>query len=197
MSFPLISFPALILQNNDNNPLQTVFGVFFLTVVFAFVVTVIVGMWKTFAKAGEPGWGVLIPIYNIYLMTRIAAKARMVDSPDDPSSGQHRISSDCLHRHRREFRQERFVRDRTNVPALYLLPHTRIRRRGFQRHPSVLGVESLFALDQNLKALSHASRENQFLHRHHALNGLGGICRHQSFKLLEHTKLDQESPSES
>ena len=74
MSFPLISFSALLLQNNDNNPLQTVAGVFFLTVVFAFVVTVIVGMWKTFAKAGEPGWGVLIPIFNLYLMTRIAGR---------------------------------------------------------------------------------------------------------------------------
>ena len=74
MSFPLISFSALILQSNDNNPLETVAGVFFLTVVFAFVVTVIVGMWKTFAKAGEPGWGVLIPIFNLYLMTRIAGR---------------------------------------------------------------------------------------------------------------------------
>ena len=38
MSFPLISFPALILQNNDNKLFQTVFGVFFMTVVFAFLV---------------------------------------------------------------------------------------------------------------------------------------------------------------
>ena len=35
---------------------------------------VIAGMWKTFAKAGQPGWGVLIPIYNAYLLTQIAGK---------------------------------------------------------------------------------------------------------------------------
>lgn len=40
----------------------------------AIVVLVIAGIWKTFEKAGQPGWGSLIPIYNIYLMTQIAKK---------------------------------------------------------------------------------------------------------------------------
>ena len=40
----------------------------------AIVVIVIAGMWKTFEKAGQPGWGCIFPIYNIYLMTKIAAK---------------------------------------------------------------------------------------------------------------------------
>ena len=40
----------------------------------AIVVLVIAGIWKTFEKAGQPGWGSLIPIYNIYLMTQIAQK---------------------------------------------------------------------------------------------------------------------------
>lgn len=34
----------------------------------------LVAMWKFFAKAGRPGWGVLIPFYNIYLMLKIAGK---------------------------------------------------------------------------------------------------------------------------
>ena len=34
----------------------------------------IVVMWKVFVKAGQPGWGVLIPIYNIYLMIKIAKR---------------------------------------------------------------------------------------------------------------------------
>ncbi len=40
----------------------------------AIVVVVIAGLWKTFEKAGQPGWGCLIPIYNVYLMTQIAQK---------------------------------------------------------------------------------------------------------------------------
>lgn len=35
-------------------------------------VIVIVAMWKIFTKAGEPGWGAIIPIYNTYLMFKIA-----------------------------------------------------------------------------------------------------------------------------
>jgi hypothetical protein len=71
----LFVLPALLLQSEDNNnPLGAVVGVFFLTVMFALVVTLIAGMWKTFTKAGQPGWGVLIPIYNAYLMTQIAGK---------------------------------------------------------------------------------------------------------------------------
>lgn len=66
--------PALLLQSSDNNPLSTVAGVFFVTVAFALTVAVIAGLWKTFVKAGQPGWGIFIPIYNAYLLTKIARK---------------------------------------------------------------------------------------------------------------------------
>lgn len=32
----------------------------------------IVGMCKTFAKAGQPAWAALVPIYNTYVMCEIA-----------------------------------------------------------------------------------------------------------------------------
>ncbi len=34
----------------------------------------IVVYWKLFLKAGQPGWGILIPIYNAYLMLKIAKR---------------------------------------------------------------------------------------------------------------------------
>ncbi len=34
----------------------------------AFVVVVLVALWKTFEKAGRPGWNAIIPFYNIYVM---------------------------------------------------------------------------------------------------------------------------------
>jgi hypothetical protein len=37
---------------------------------------VVAGMWKTFQKAGEPGWAAIIPIYNIYVILRITGGAR-------------------------------------------------------------------------------------------------------------------------
>ena len=30
--------------------------------------------WKIFAKAGEPGWAVIVPIYNIIVMLKIVGK---------------------------------------------------------------------------------------------------------------------------
>ena len=35
-------------------------------------VAYLIGMWKVFAKAGQPGWVVLIPVYNFIVLLRIA-----------------------------------------------------------------------------------------------------------------------------
>ena len=34
----------------------------------------IVSMWKVLEKAGHPGWGILIPIYNVYLMLMVTGR---------------------------------------------------------------------------------------------------------------------------
>ena len=39
-----------------------------------FSLAVLIGMWKIFVKAGEPGWAVLIPFYNAIVLLRIAGK---------------------------------------------------------------------------------------------------------------------------
>ena len=38
----------------------------------AFFILMVVAMWKIFAKAGEPGWKAIIPIYNVYIYFKIA-----------------------------------------------------------------------------------------------------------------------------
>lgn len=35
---------------------------------------VIAGLWKTFVKAGKPGWASIVPIYNIVVILQIAGK---------------------------------------------------------------------------------------------------------------------------
>jgi uncharacterized membrane protein YhaH (DUF805 family) len=42
--------------------------------VLALSIVSIAGMWKVYAKAEQPGWGALIPIYNVYLMLKIAGR---------------------------------------------------------------------------------------------------------------------------
>ncbi len=41
----------------------------------ALVVFFIVAAWRVFTKAGRPGWGSIIPIYNTYLLLKIAGRS--------------------------------------------------------------------------------------------------------------------------
>ncbi len=41
---------------------------------FAFIILMLASFWRVFTKAGRPGWASLIPIYNAYVMLKIAGK---------------------------------------------------------------------------------------------------------------------------
>lgn len=49
-------------------------SVILLVLYLAVLVVVIAGMWKTFSKAGRPGWAAIIPIYNIYTLVKVASR---------------------------------------------------------------------------------------------------------------------------
>ncbi|TKC12321.1 hypothetical protein FA048_01500 [Pedobacter polaris] len=49
-------------------------GATFIIIYLAVIVIALAGMWKTFEKAGKPGWAAIIPIYNIYIMIEIVGK---------------------------------------------------------------------------------------------------------------------------
>lgn len=49
-------------------------GLIGILVYLAFVVLIIAGYWKTFVKAGKPGWAAIVPFYNIIVMLQIARK---------------------------------------------------------------------------------------------------------------------------
>ena len=50
------------------------FGVIMLIVCLAIAVVFIIGMWKVFVKAGQPGWACIIPFYNLYVMLQIVGR---------------------------------------------------------------------------------------------------------------------------
>ena len=52
----------------------TIGGLLFCGIYFAVIVLVIAGIWKTFVKAGQPGWAAIVPIYNIYVLCQIAGR---------------------------------------------------------------------------------------------------------------------------
>jgi predicted Ser/Thr protein kinase len=46
----------------------------FVLVVLAVIAVISAGVWKAYSKAGLPGWGCLIPIYNLVLLMRLGGK---------------------------------------------------------------------------------------------------------------------------
>jgi hypothetical protein len=51
-----------------------IFSGVWLLIWLVFAVVLIAGMWKMFQKAGEPGWAAIIPIYNTYVLLKIAGR---------------------------------------------------------------------------------------------------------------------------
>jgi len=48
------------------------FGVWGIGMVFG--VLMVAGLWGMFSKAGWPGWAAIIPIYNAYVMVKVAGR---------------------------------------------------------------------------------------------------------------------------
>jgi hypothetical protein len=46
------------------------FGIVWLIV----ALVVIIGLWKVFTKAGQPGWAAIIPILNLYILCKVAGR---------------------------------------------------------------------------------------------------------------------------
>jgi Ca2+/Na+ antiporter len=65
---------AVWLQNDGSNAAGAVFGGVMMLFWLAVMVVVIIGGWKMFEKAGQPGWAILIPFYNLYIMLKIAGR---------------------------------------------------------------------------------------------------------------------------
>jgi len=43
-------------------------------VYLAVVILMLASLWRVFTKAGQPGWASIVPIYNAYVMLKIAGK---------------------------------------------------------------------------------------------------------------------------
>jgi hypothetical protein len=68
-------FAAMLLQDSgDSSPLAAAVSGVFVLIALAIVVFIIAAVWKVFTKAGEPGWAVIVPIYNIIVMLKVAGK---------------------------------------------------------------------------------------------------------------------------
>jgi hypothetical protein len=64
----------IALWQNNTNPLSGLFGTGFLMFALVLAVIAILGWWKMFEKANEPGWAAIVPIYNVYILLKIAGR---------------------------------------------------------------------------------------------------------------------------
>ena len=69
---------ATMLVQNDSDGIASavlaMFGFGFMLVWFALMILIIASVWVVFTKAGQPGWAILIPIYNGIVWLRVAGK---------------------------------------------------------------------------------------------------------------------------
>jgi hypothetical protein len=68
--------PLLLAQDDAAaaGAVAALFGGAMLFIWLLVLVVVIAGMWKAFEKAGKPGWGAIVPIYNLILLCEIAGR---------------------------------------------------------------------------------------------------------------------------
>jgi len=67
---------ALFLQDNGvgaTGGLMAIGGTLMIACL-AIAVVFVIALWKVFVKAGQPGWAVLLPIYNAYILLKIAGR---------------------------------------------------------------------------------------------------------------------------
>ena len=58
------------MQAAGGGALGAIIGIIYLVI----AVLCIIGTWKIFTKAGEPGWAAIIPIYNLIVIVKISGK---------------------------------------------------------------------------------------------------------------------------
>lgn len=49
-------------------------GVVWLLIIFALLIVMLAALWRVYTKAKQPGWAALIPIYNTYVLLKIAGR---------------------------------------------------------------------------------------------------------------------------
>jgi ABC-type sulfate transport system permease subunit len=70
----LLSYLFLAQETSDYGTTRGGPGPVFWICYFAVIVLLIAAIWKVFSKAGQPGWAAIIPIYNIYVMCKVAGR---------------------------------------------------------------------------------------------------------------------------
>jgi hypothetical protein len=67
----------MLFQSDSDGAASALFAMFgfgFFLVWLALMVVILASVWVVFSKAGQPGWAILIPIYNAIVWLRVGGK---------------------------------------------------------------------------------------------------------------------------
>jgi uncharacterized membrane protein YhaH (DUF805 family) len=70
----LIQVTALLAQETSDYRTSNAPGPVFWICYTVVLVLLIAAIWKVFSKAGQPGWAAIIPIFNVYVMCKVAGR---------------------------------------------------------------------------------------------------------------------------
>jgi Family of unknown function (DUF5684) len=63
-----------MIETSTSSGTSVYFSGTYLIIDLILVVLGIVGLWMTLSKAGRPGWGAIIPFFNVYLIIKMAGR---------------------------------------------------------------------------------------------------------------------------
>jgi len=70
----IIQLPLFLAQTDYETQAKAAPGPVFWICYSAVIILLIAAIWKVFSKAGQPGWAAIIPIYNLYVMCKVAGR---------------------------------------------------------------------------------------------------------------------------
>ena len=70
----IIQLPLFLAQTDYETQAKAAPGPVFWICYSVVIILLITAIWKVFSKAGQPGWAAIIPIYNFYVMCKVAGR---------------------------------------------------------------------------------------------------------------------------
>lgn len=70
----MVNLLTLAQQNQGGEVVASIVGIVMLLLWIGIFVVIIAGGWKVFTKAGQPGWAIIIPIFNAYILLKIVGR---------------------------------------------------------------------------------------------------------------------------
>ncbi len=69
------ALPTLLAQSSNAGSVGgAIGGLLFCGIYLLVTVLVVAGFWKTFEKAGQPGWAAIVPFYNLWVLCQVAGR---------------------------------------------------------------------------------------------------------------------------